>query len=287
MKQSSTSKPWKEVRPQILGAANSLTDAYNTNAGNIQKLTDSTLGQVTPWLSQRLEQGDTGVNAARDYGTDVLSGKYLDEGNPYLQQIIDDTNNDVLNQTQAALGVRGLTGGSNYADIISRNIGRNTSNLRYNDYARERGAMDSAAGRAGGIASADYLPIQGLFGALQASQTPIDAASRYAGGLGGLLGGYQSQSQGGLGSLLGPAAQLGSAAFFASERRVKRDIEQIGEMPDGLGVYNYRYLWDADDEPLRTGVMVDEVAALRPWALGPVVDGIQTVDYRALLEMAA
>lgn len=90
------------------------------------------------------------------------------------------------------------------------------------------------------------------------------------------------QSGGLLGQLLGAGAQLGSAALLASERRVKRDIERIGALPDGLGVYAYRYLWDRDDEPLREGVMVDEVAELRPWALGPVVDGIQTVDYGRL-----
>lgn len=94
--------------------------------------------------------------------------------------------------------------------------------------------------------------------------------------------GTSKQSGGLLNSLLSAGAQLGSAAIMASERRVKRDIEAIGTLPDGLGVYQFRYIWDEDSAPLQTGVMVDEVAALRPWALGPVVDGIQTVNYGEL-----
>lgn len=92
------------------------------------------------------------------------------------------------------------------------------------------------------------------------------------------------QSGGLLGSILGSAAQLGSAALMASERRVKRNIRHLGAESDGLGVYAYNYVWDDETEPLRVGVMVDEVARLRPWALGPVVDGIQTVDYSRLRE---
>ncbi len=90
------------------------------------------------------------------------------------------------------------------------------------------------------------------------------------------------QSGGLLQSLLGAGAQLGSAAIMASERRVKRGIDLIGREPDGLGVYRYNYLWDDAAEAPRVGVMADEVGKIRPWALGPVVDGVQTVNYGAL-----
>jgi hypothetical protein len=60
---------------------------------------------------------------------------------------------------------------------------------------------------------------------------------------------------------------------------MKTDIARIGTLDDGLGVYNYRCKWGG---PVQTGVMADEVAALRPWALGPIVGGFATVDYGAL-----
>lgn len=94
--------------------------------------------------------------------------------------------------------------------------------------------------------------------------------------------GTSKESGGFLQSLLGPMGQLGAAAITKSERRVKRNIVKLSEEPDGLGVFRYNYIWDAPEEPPRFGVMVDEVQAIRPWALGPVVDGIQTVDYAKL-----
>lgn len=286
-KTKSTTGPSKFSEPFIRQGADALTNAFNANQGNVQAQTDTTLGLLNPFLQQKIQNGDPGVNAARDFNIDVLSGKFLDQGNPFLQQVIDASNNDIRNQTAASLGAKGLTGGSSFADIISRNIANNTSNLRFQDFSRERASQDAAAGRAGSIASAEFLPVQGLLAALQASQTPINSAATFAGGLGGLLGGFQSgtQSPGLLNQLIGTGSQLGSAAILKSERSVKRDIDQIGTLPDGLGVYNFRYVWDKDDAPLHVGVMVDEVERLRPWALGPVVDGIQTVDYNRL-EMA-
>ena len=88
-----------------------------------------------------------------------------------------------------------------------------------------------------------------------------------------------------MGYIMQNIAAAGSAAAAASERRVKRDIELVGREADGLGRYHFRYIWDDDTAPLREGTMVDEVERLRPWALGPVVDGIRTVDY-SKLEMA-
>ncbi len=76
------------------------------------------------------------------------------------------------------------------------------------------------------------------------------------------------------------AAKVATAA--SSERRVKKDVEKVGTLPNGLNVYDFRYVWDADDAPLRRGVMVDEVEKIQPEALGPMAAGIQTVDYSKL-----
>lgn len=113
-----------------------------------------------------------------------------------------------------------------------------------------------------------------------------DNLARYAGlGLGagnviGGAGGKSTQSNGGLGQLLG--------SFLASDPRLKTAVEKLDELPDGLGIYAYDYL--PQDGPIASympegrqiGVMADEVALLRPWALGPVVGGFATVNYGAL-----
>lgn len=73
----------------------------------------------------------------------------------------------------------------------------------------------------------------------------------------------------------------GSAITYFSERSLKRDINKIGERPDGISIYSYRYNDDADDAPVRFGVMADEVEAVKPDAVS-VVDGYRAVDYGML-----
>lgn len=68
--------------------------------------------------------------------------------------------------------------------------------------------------------------------------------------------------------------QSGIIPGLFSDRRLKRDVTKLGEYDDGLGIYRYKYLW-SDEE--RVGFMADEVAELRPWALGAEVDGFQTI----------
>jgi hypothetical protein len=75
------------------------------------------------------------------------------------------------------------------------------------------------------------------------------------------------------------AASVASQFVKPSERHLKRGINKVGALRNGLNVYCYRYVWDADDVPLHTGVMVDEVEQIQPEALGPIINGIQTVDY--------
>lgn len=176
---------------QIEGAGSTLTNAYNTAAPNIQKASDTITG-LMPDIAARYREGDAGVNAARDYNVNVLSGQYLDQGNPHLQAMIDDSGNDLRNQMQASLGLRGLTGGSSYADIISRNLGKNSLALRYQDYDNERTRMTNAAGMSPSIAGAAEIPMGSLLGAAETAQDPLRAAVGYAGGLGGLLGQYQT-----------------------------------------------------------------------------------------------
>lgn len=81
-------------------------------------------------------------------------------------------------------------------------------------------------------------------------------------------------------------ALAGTAASLISDPRLKTNIEQVGEEPDGLPIYEYDYI----DHPLTAdipksryvGVMAPDVARLRPWALGPVVEGFATVNYARL-----
>ena len=83
-------------------------------------------------------------------------------------------------------------------------------------------------------------------------------------------------SPSGLGSI---ASTVGGIASIFSDRRLKHSIRKVGEFADGLGIYFFSYL--GSKQRLK-GVMADEVAELRPWALGPRIAGYATVNYGAL-----
>lgn len=84
-------------------------------------------------------------------------------------------------------------------------------------------------------------------------------------------------SIGGRPSLFG---EIGSVAgAFLSDRRLKTNIKKIDTFHDGLGIYEFNFM----GIPKKCkGVMADEVAKLRPWALGPTLAGYQTVKYGEL-----
>lgn len=89
-----------------------------------------------------------------------------------------------------------------------------------------------------------------------------------------------SSGRGGSPGLLGSiGSAVGGIASIFSDRRLKTHIRKVGEFADGLGIYTYRYI--GQKNRLR-GVMADEVAKLRPWALGRTVAGYATVNYGAL-----
>ena len=180
--------------PQIENSAATVTNAYNAAAPGISATTNALSGLV-PDLVKQYQQGSPNVQAAQSYNTDVLNGKYLDAGNPYLQAQIDATGSDVRNGLTASLGTRGLTGGSAFGDIITRNLANNATNLRYQDYSQERGRMDAAVGQAAGISAAQYQPISAIQSILQSQLTPLQAAQTQAAGIGGLLGQYTNQKQ--------------------------------------------------------------------------------------------
>lgn len=87
-----------------------------------------------------------------------------------------------------------------------------------------------------------------------------------------------SKSNNGMGSFLGSIA----SGVAMSDRRLKTDIENLGELREGLNLYRYSYI---DGTGPFIGVMADEVEKVVPEALGPEVSGYQSVDYDKLKEV--
>lgn len=120
-------------------------------------------------------------------------------------------------------------------------FGQDTAKSYLNQYMQQALGLSNIGLGAGGVLA-------------NAGQT---STSKLKPGLGGLLGGVAS-------------------GIAASERRLKKNIVKVGELPYGLGVYDFQY---KSGGPKQRGVMVDEIELIRPESLGPVINGIRTVDY--------
>lgn len=90
---------------------------------------------------------------------------------------------------------------------------------------------------------------------------------------------YQNKLQAQNGLMQGIAG-IGTAGIMAaSDRRLKTNIKFLGVWFKCLPLYVYNYIWGGGK---RIGVMADDVAKLRPEALGPSIGGFMTVNYGVL-----
>lgn len=209
-------------------------------------------------------------------------------------------NNELIKSTYGGMMTQG-TGANNYLSTLltgQGDVGAADAGLQgYYDRAGFAPAMRQLSQNITGQgAAAGILNSGATAKALQTRGTELNQQfyNNYLQQLAGLSGlglqaggliantGQKSKSTGGGPSTLGSiASTIGGIAsiFGASDPRLKRDIKLLYRAADGLGIYAYRYIMS---KVRQIGVMADEVANLRPWALGPRIAGFATVDYGAL-----
>ena len=164
-------------------------------------------------LLGRFREGDPTITAARGHLESVLNTDAAN--NPFLNDMLDLSNDRVRNQLQAQMGTRGQTGGSDYYGLIGRELAKNETGLRYADYNNAMDRKDRAAGMAPGVIAGEYLPVSAAMEAgTQGAMLPLQGALANAAGTGGLLGQYQTvkgtqKQSSGFGGLMG--GLLGSA----------------------------------------------------------------------------
>ena len=78
-------------------------------------------------------------------------------------------------------------------------------------------------------------------------------------------------------NMLQAGAQLGSAAFMFSDRRLKSNIKRVGTHAIGVGIYDYTMM----GMPQR-GVIAQEVQAVRPDLVKRHANGYLMVNYGGL-----
>lgn len=119
------------------------------------------------------------------------------------------------------------------------------------------------------------MPNMPSFVAAQRSETPnILGATQM--GYDAALGAANAQNAA-MGNLLGAGAQLGSAAFMFSDRRLKCNLKRVGTHSIGVGIYDYTMM----GIPQR-GVIAQEVERVRPDLVKRHANGYLMVNYGGL-----
>ncbi|SES08586.1 tail fiber domain-containing protein [Sphingobium sp. YR768] len=281
-----TTGPSKQALPYLKAGSSAVQSAYDSSKGVTADVTNALQSSFDNY-----SVSNPTLNAANSYTTDVLSGKYLDAGNPYLQGVIDDTNASVSDQINALFSKAGQTGSSRQVGELGKQLASAENNLRYSDYNNQLSRMDTAANTATSLNSANnanYATQASLGSTLNG--IPMQNATDYANALASLWGNSTTTKQSaGIGQMLLQAAGAAAGAYAASEPTLKTNVEYLGEGAHGLNVYAFDYITAPNDAIAafmptgrQIGVMADEVALLRPDALGPTIGGYRTVDYGAL-----
>lgn len=188
--------PWKPMQPFILGAADRSQQVFDANQPMLNTLQSRITNQL-PAFSQQAFGPQAGIAEAQGYAKDVLGGKYLGQGNPYLEGMVNQTRNNTGNAINSTFAGAGRTGGGNHAQRAAEGMANAENNLRYTDYNAERDRMGQAGALLPSLTQAQYA---GISPYLQATQTAAGLPYAGMGALGPLLGagsgaGTQTQNQ--------------------------------------------------------------------------------------------
>jgi hypothetical protein len=285
------------VDPTITAAKSRLTDVLGGKylSGNPQL--DAIIGQTNDSVTDKVNAifsraGQTG--SSRQIGE---LGKQLSDNEARLRyQNYGDEQARIDAAVAAASGLDAQQAAARNAEYSTLGgLGSTISGIAAQDAATKNAGISTAAGLGSTIngmvdsdAARRNAEIETLLGlGTTAATLPLANADFLANGLGGLWGNATTTKQGmNLGQSLLGAASSAAGAFAASDRRLKTAIEKIGQLIDGLGIYRWTYRDDMGvslPKGQHVGVMADEVAILRPWALGPLLNGeYATVNYGAL-----
>lgn len=116
---------------------------------------------------------------AQGYASDVLSGKYLSGGNPYLEKAMAAARDDIGREVGGAFSTGGMAGSPMHQQYLTEAWSDATAPLLFQNYENERQNQQQMAGLSGELADADFAGLQRALGVSgqrqQQAQAEIDA----------------------------------------------------------------------------------------------------------------
>jgi hypothetical protein len=273
-KKKTTSDPAAWAKQPILDSLADTRATYQANQPALQgfaNMQQATYGRLAPGAEQ-------GILSAQALVNRNLTGGSIRE-NPFLEGIISKSRTGITDAVNSQFSASGRYGSGAHAGVLTRELADAENGLRYQDYGRERAYQQDAIGQSQNL-------MGGATGLLNnAAELPWVGTRAQAGGVSGLTSGYGTKTETGSPGLLGGLMQgvgiASKAASLFSDERLKEDEQRIGELPNGIGVYNYKWKGDPANTP-QTGVLAQEVEQKAPGAVQTTPEGLKKVDYGAI-----
>lgn len=304
-------QPFLQNYSQAQTGVNGLYNLLGLN-GAAGKQAALTSLENTPGYQFQLQQGNNAINAKAAATGSLDSGNTLLALSNYNQGLAGTTYQNAVNNLMPFLGQANAAASgiaNTYTGLGSGLAGINTG-LGTNLANTYTGLGNATASQYNTLAGLNYQTQTGIGNAnanadlagLTASGNIWNAIGSLGGAALGAVGG--GGIGGGLGSLIntslfgaspvsgavGPTsvggAPLSGGSLFGnifSDERLKENIEPVGELYDGTGVYRYNYI---GDNVARIGVMAQEVEQSRPDAITEF-GGFKAVDYGKATDLAA
>lgn len=243
--------------------------------------------ELTPEL-QALFDKQVGM-AGESFGGDRNYDRYQDMAMSMARRHLDPVFDRQTESFEQTMANRGLPMGSEaytegYGDLVdAQNKAYMDAAFNALDFGTRLRSQDF--GEAVQTEAIDYNQLAGLLGQVQGQPvTPIgvpgvDVMGPYGMQQQALQNNYMSQSSAASqnsSNFWNTGAALG-AAWLMSDRRLKTNIEKVGETNGGLNWYKFDYVWGEHSE----GVMSDEVAHI-PGAVIEHPSGYDMVNYAVL-----
>lgn len=199
--------PWAPAQPYILKGleqSGQVSDQQQPTLNKYAGMQMDTYGRLAPGAEQ-------GIQGAQGLVNDTIAGRYL-QGNPYLDSQIDQTKENVSNDVLSRYSSAGRYGSAYGMGELTRQLANAENNMRFQNYAMERGYQNDAVGQAQNLMGGS----QGLLN--NAAELPWIGVGALNGNVRNASGGYgttTTKQTGGVGQMLGGIAGAGLSGWAA------------------------------------------------------------------------
>lgn len=279
---------YNNYTPQYYGYDNgSQTGGSTVQPFNQQET--SAIGQIGDMGAN----GTAGLNSADSALQNYTDGSMLSAGNPYFQNVADQTAASVTPELMKSF-TQGTTDNPNVALAASNGVANAVGNLAYGNYNQQSQNQLNAANQANSLYNTQLGGVNAALTAGQTQQTqdqsqlqnqvdaynyyqqlPYTKLNQYTNTVNGQYGQSTTQTS--------PAQSFFQTLFQgnASDRNLKENIRRVGTADNGLPIYIFTYKSD-NTGTYHMGVMAQEVEVLHPDAVMEFAEGKHVNYERAL-----